>query len=224
MAKPLFSVQFESLSRRRFFRWMAGTAACAAAVAVPVAGAAEVVRIGPRERATSDIEAWNVGFISASRPNLTPAENENRTAELRAEIAGRNFGHLNVRGRWIGISGAEPVEEHAFLLFGNPDDSGNLKGFLRKIGRQFEQEAVVWKGYYSDALLFALKDLPALELKDGETKNLGRFHPSRIAQFHAMLRAREVGHWEDLGIWTTPSFFSRVPRRVLFDEDGNLAA
>jgi hypothetical protein len=61
------------LSRRRFFGWSA--AGITAAVSVPVAGGAEVIRIGPRERPASDIEAWNVGLISAGRPNCYSACN-----------------------------------------------------------------------------------------------------------------------------------------------------
>jgi len=45
-----------------------------------------------------------------------------------------------VRGRYIETHGspyARPVDEHAYLVFGNDDDSGNLKGFLRKYGRMY---------------------------------------------------------------------------------------
>ena len=35
----------------------------------------------------------------------------------------------------------------------------------------------MWKGYYRDVLLFALKDLPGLGTADGDVQNLGRFHP-----------------------------------------------
>ena len=132
--------------------------------------------------------------------------------QLRADI-GNRFGLYQVRGRYVPEPGAEPLEENAFLLFGSTDDSGNLKGFLRKFGRKFGQEAVIWKGYYRDVLLFALKDLPALSLANGEIKNLGRFQANVIGQYHALL-ARGVrgaaGQWAGLGIWTQPSFFNRV--------------
>jgi hypothetical protein len=52
-------------------------------------------------------------------------------------------------------------------------DSGNLKGFLRKAGRKFNQDGVVWNGYYRDVLLFALKDLPGLGTADGDVQNFG---------------------------------------------------
>jgi hypothetical protein len=73
-------------------------------VAAPVepveAAEPEVVRIGPPERPQSDIEAWNVGLITAYRRELTPVENEARDAELRTEIR-RCFGLLHLRGRYV---------------------------------------------------------------------------------------------------------------------------
>jgi hypothetical protein len=184
--------------------------------------ALEVIQITAPARAPSDIEAWNCGLITAYRPELTAAENKVRNAELQIEIGWR-FGLLNVRGRWIKDVGAEPTDGHAFLLIGNTDDSGNLKGFLRKFGRKFEQGAVIWKGYYRDVLLIALQDFPAVGMKNGDTKNLGRFHPRLMVQYFAMLSARRDGRWEDFGIWTQSSSFNRLSKRVLFDEAGNRA-
>jgi hypothetical protein len=114
-------------------------------------------------------------------------------------------------------AGAEPIEERAFLLQGNANDSGNLKGFLRKAGRKFGQEAVIWKGDGQGAVLFALKELPALGLRIGDKKNLGPFRTNQIARYHALLaRTQDAapGQWQDLGVWTMRSFFSRQSRRV----------
>jgi hypothetical protein len=56
------------------------------------------------------------------------------------------------------------------------------------------------------------KDLPALNLANGEIKNLGRFDPNLTGQYHALL-ARGLrgaaGQWAGLGIWTQPSFSNR---------------
>ena len=74
------------------------------------------------------------------------AENEARDAELRAEIRRHRFGLLYLRGRYIenyGLPCAMSTDEHAYLVRGNDDDSGNLKGFLRKYGRKYEQDGVI---------------------------------------------------------------------------------
>jgi hypothetical protein len=208
MAEAGFPHHRWQLDRRRFLTAAAATTAAFGPVAAPPACPVEIVRAGPRQRPEGDIEAWNVGLITAHRPGLTAAQNRGRMGELRADI-----GLYQVRGRYVPEPGAEPIEENAFRLFGSTDDSGNLKGLLRKFGRKFGQEAVIWKGYYRDVLLFALKDLPALGLANGETKNLGRFDPNLTGQYHALL-ARGLrgaaGQWAGLGIWTQPAFFNRV--------------
>jgi hypothetical protein len=215
MAKTDFPYHGGQLDRRRFLTAAAATTAAFGSVAAPRAEPVEIVRAGPRERPDGDIEAWNLGLITAHRPEFTAAENRRRMGELRADIGGR-FGLLQVLGRYVPKAGAVPVEERAFLLRGKANDSGNLKGFLRKAGRKFNQDGVIWKGAGQDAILFALKEWPVLGLVDGDKKNLGRLQRNQIGQCHALL-ARGwggSGQWEHLGVWTTPSFFSRQPRRV----------
>jgi hypothetical protein len=217
MAEAGFPHHRWQLDRRRFLTAAAATTAAFGPSAAPRAEPMEIVRAGPRQRPEDDIEAWNLGLITAHRPELTAAENRLRMGELRADI-GNGFGLFQLRGRYVPEPGAEPIEENAFLLFGSTDDSGNLKGFLRKFGRKFGQEAVIWKGYYRDVLLFALSDLRSIDVAAGETKTLGRFNLNRMAQYHSLVaRGRIVtsGRWEDFGIWTRPSFFNRVSARVV---------
>jgi hypothetical protein len=49
------------------------------------------------------------------------------------------FGLLHVRGRYVEnfrSPGARPIDVRGYLVIGNSDDSGNLKGLLRKYGRR----------------------------------------------------------------------------------------
>jgi hypothetical protein len=71
--------------------------------------------------------------------------------------------------------------------------SGNLKGFLRKAGRKFGRDAVIWKGDDQDVVLFALKEWPALGLRIGDKKNLWGFRPNRIGQYHTLLARGKGG-------------------------------
>jgi hypothetical protein len=185
MATQIFPTRPQRVNRRRFLMLTTATVA-STSVAAPVeqvdAAKPEVVRIGPPERPRTDIEAWNVGLISARRPELTPAENLTRDGELRTEIR-QCFGLLHLRGRYAagyGLPHVKTTEEYACFVISHSDDSGNLKGFLRKHGRKYGQDSVIYKGYYRDAVLLALRDLPALGMKDGETRSLGRFHPNRL--------------------------------------------
>jgi hypothetical protein len=229
------------VDRRRFL--ISATATIASAGHAPpveqvYAAGPEVVRIGPPERPRTDVEAWNVGLISARRPELMPAENLLRDSELRAEIR-QCFGLLHLRGRYVadhGLPHVKATEEYACFVSSHADDSGNLKGFLRKYGRKYGQDSVIYKGYYRDSVLLALRDLPALGMKDGETRNFGRFHPNRLGVLYTLmirggtyspgvaledLQSDGVdwlgGRWEDIGLWTPKSFFSRAERRVVFE-------
>ena len=58
---------------------------------------------------------------------------------------------------------ARPVDVHGYLVIGRSDDSGNLKGFLRKCGRKYDQRRAIHSDHYPDAELHALKDLPISE-------------------------------------------------------------
>lgn len=203
----------------------------------------EVIQMGPGERPRSDLESWNVGLITAYRPELSPADNEARDRELWSDLT--HFGRLHLRGRYIegyGTPRAVGKDVKAHVVVGNSDDSGNLKGMLRKWGRKFHQDAVIHKGYYRDAELHALADLPALGLGDGKKTGLGRFHPNRLGAFYTLMtrcgfcpppsHLEEVGleakgtdwlggRWDEIGLWTPRTFFNRTSRRIEFDEAGS---
>ena len=46
---------------------------------------------------------------------------------------------------------------------------------------------MIHKGYYRDALLLALRHLPALGMNDGDDQSLGRFHPNRLGLLHTLM-------------------------------------
>ena len=244
MATQIFPTRPQPVDRRRFLM-LATVTVASTSVPVEHVGAAgpEVIRIGPPERPRTDIEAWNVGLISAHRPELTSVENLIRDAELRTEIR-QCFGLLHLRGRYVadyGLPHVKTTEEYACFVSSHSDDSGNLKGLLRKYGRKYGQDSVIYKGYYRDAVLLALRDLPALGMKDGDTRSLGRFHPNRLGVLYTLMTRGGAfppgialedlqsgpnsvdwlrGRWEDIALWSPTSFFSRVERRVVFDETG----
>jgi hypothetical protein len=135
-----------NMNRRRFLLSATAMGVCTGASAIQEESGApmpEVITIGPRERPPSDIESWNLGLITASRPELSPEENEARNRELFFYLS--HFGRLHVRGRYCASYGTPPIEERAWLVIGWSDDSGNLKGALRKLGRKYEQDAVITK-------------------------------------------------------------------------------
>jgi hypothetical protein len=57
-------------------------------VAAPAAQALEVAGALPVQPTDGNVNAWNVGLITAHRPEVTPDENRGRMAELRADVWG----------------------------------------------------------------------------------------------------------------------------------------
>lgn len=228
--------QFERLDRRSFLTRLASTTIFAAIE--PANSQTEAAETPELVRISTVVDAWNVGIITAARPELIPTENAARNFDLHHEIRLNGFGCLNIRGRYVenyGTARANLVNEDGFLVFGNADDSGNLKGFLRKYGRKFEQDAVVHKGYYRDAHLHALKNLTDLGLTDGQGRSLDHFYPARIAYYYTLMMRRGAlflplgrvarhdtdwlgGRWEDVGLWMSKSFFNRSERQIVFEK------
>ncbi len=154
-------------------------------------------------------------------------------------------GPLLVRGRYVekrGLPDQRTTEIEAFLVFGSAEDSGNLKGLLRKYGRKYDQDLVVHKPYYQDAQLHVLRDLPNSGMSERDTKKIGRFSPGHVGTYLSLMtkrgafplppELREIrpnpgseqleGHWEEIEFWSYRVGFYIKPhhRRVYFDETG----
>jgi hypothetical protein len=229
------SKQHFNVNRRVFLGGLAGTTVSTTPAIAGRKDAECHLRLGP-ERPRTDAESWNIGIISAYRPDLSPSENLHRKMDLWDAFWDRYSLPLHLRGKFVPSPGAEPVEQHAFFLHSEADDSGNLKGFIRRIGRQFGIRSIIHKGYRRDVMLHALQDLPLLGMKDRETKSLGQFNPRHLARYIAvMTRAMALpndvwaetrpspdfidengGAWTDFGIWTQRTFFNRTSRQLPF--------
>ena len=175
------------LNRRDF---LVGTAAVAC---VPVYAAGASPRVAsPR----SAFEKSNFGLI------LAP-EDASDDVDLRIEL-GRHFRYLHVRAR----------DQHGYYVQSRENDSGNLKGLLKKHGRRLSQDAVLHKPAHQDVFLYATRDLSRLAMSLGDCRSLGRFRADRLGE---LLTTMTGNVWEDIGLYTPKSFFSRSERRVGFD-------
>ena len=244
MASTLKSDQLKAIDRRRFLSFAAVLPACAGVAGVQGEPSPEVIRLGPPERPGTDIEGCNLGLITAYRPEFSPPENQARNRELWSDLA-RFCGRLLVRGRYIenrGVLDRRTIEVEAFLVFGNPDDSGNLKGLLRKIGRRYGQGAVIHKPYYRDVQLYALADLPGFGMSDRDIRSLGRFCPDFVGSYLTLMIRQNAdlepfanfghrsnagcdqlgGQWEEINFWAYWSgpYPKRSLRRVYLDDSG----
>lgn len=121
-------------------------------------------------RILTHIEKRNIGFISAFRGgSVTPlAQNRARNRQLQQDIRQAGFGYLRVIGSWPENEGTpeeQQVVEESFLVIGSEaDDSGNLRGFLKKAGAKYQQDAVIFKPWNTTtAYLIFMSNPSALE-------------------------------------------------------------
>lgn len=95
-----------------------------------------------------------VGFISAHRANLSPAENNKRTKELKKSLKKHGYTPVRVRGEYIEDHNGKkvPVKEKSFIIHSGqlPPRSGRPKmdhlrvlRDLKKHGEQYDQDTVL---------------------------------------------------------------------------------
>lgn len=90
-----------------------------------------------------------VGFISASRGNLSPAENNKRTKELKRSLKRHGYTPVPVRGEYIEDHNGEKkkVKEKSFMIHsGQPYNDPGHATFLKHLkshGEQFGQDTVL---------------------------------------------------------------------------------
>jgi hypothetical protein len=95
-----------------------------------------------------------VGFISASRGNLSPAENNKRTNELRTSLKQHGYSPIPVKGEYIEDHNGEKkkVKEKTFMIHsgqhparakGNIEDHATFLGHLKKHGEKYGQDTVL---------------------------------------------------------------------------------
>ena len=122
--------QLQGIDRRKLLLSVAAVPACAD---IPEAQDIYPGAARSEEQPSTNIQARNLGLITAHRAELSAKDNQARNRELWCDLA--LCGRVLVRARYVLPDGAA-IEAQAFLVFGNPDDSGNLKGLLRKLGRK----------------------------------------------------------------------------------------
>lgn len=132
----------------------------------------------------------NIGIMTAHRGEFDAKENEKRNRELASLIRASKFGFIPVTGYYIENQGQEneqKVEEKSFLIISSKDDSGRLKGFIKKMGAKFNQDSVLYKNAEDpDAFLIGTVTgrWPG---KDVEVR-AGKFVPQKIGQFYTKMR------------------------------------
>jgi hypothetical protein len=154
----------------------------------------------------------NIGIISAFRGRYTKQENMKRSSDLESLIRAAGFGFYRLEGHYIEGYGSEQskdVKERSYLIIGNKgDDSGNLKGFLRKMGGKFNQDSVLYKPFDSKAAVLIGtqaqdEDGNAVEFPGmGKEFSVGEFKPMKVNQFYSKMKGKPFV-FESYGIQKT---------------------
>ncbi len=149
---------------------------------------------GGLSRVLQHTKERNIGMITAHRGVHTPEENKERNELLKADIKDNGYGYKHVKGVYVenhGKADAKPVEEHSFLVIGKKgNDSGALKGFLKKHGTKYDQDSILHKAHDDDdAHLIGTNDT-GYPGKDKEA-NVGKFHPDRAGEFYSKLKGKD---------------------------------
>lgn len=147
-------------------------------------------------RVYAHTQGKNVGIISAFRggEERTPAQNEAAHRELGEKIRSAGFGRIRVQGHYIedkGSLNARPVYEKSWLVIGKDGpDSGNLLGNMKKWGREYNQDSVLYKPHdQRNAALHGTKEdvWPGA----GNAENVGEWHPNRTSEFLTLIRGKK---------------------------------
>jgi hypothetical protein len=121
----------------------------------------------------------NVGVVCGSKNGQPADERQAASRSLQWDIRER-FGIIPVEGYYAerkGTPDEERVKARFYLVIGKKgNDSGNLKGYLRKLALKYDQEAVLLKRH--DSLIAELHH------RDGRVRLAGNWHPERISQYY----------------------------------------
>lgn len=144
----------------------------------------------------------DTGLISAFRNRkgkcndgdlYTRKEKLQRNSSLKAKLLNLGFGCTKVIGDYIenmGTPDERSVKEESFFVV-DYKDLGNLEKVLKKLGEEFDQDAVIYVEKGGDkATLIGTSRCPDLYLGYGKTMNIGSPHFSERGEMMTKIRGR----------------------------------
>jgi hypothetical protein len=150
------------------------------------------------QHVVSNPKMKNWGVVTASRGELTPAENKQRNKELENDLRKLGYGFVHVDGMWQECR--KPDTEYKDC----PDDmkvpTEEKSLFIPNISQQHIQ--ALGKKYQQDSVLFADEKTKAngeatfIDSKSGEAFNIGKFAPGKVAQGYSKMKGGKVFTFE----------------------------
>ena len=150
------------------------------------------------QHVVSNPKMKNWGVVTASRGELSKAENKKRNKELEADLRKMGYGFVHVDGMWRECKDQTieykncpeemrvPTEEKSLFI---PNIS---KEDVQKLGNKYQQDSVL----FADAETRARGEATFIDSKSGESFNIGKFSPGKIAQGYSKMKGGKVFTFE----------------------------
>lgn len=150
------------------------------------------------QHVVSNPKMKNWGVVTASRGELSKAENKKRNKELEADLRKMGYGFVHVDGMWQECRKPDteykdcpddmkvPTEEKSLFI---PNIS---KEDVQKLGNKYQQDSVL----FADAETRARGEATFIDSKSGESFNIGKFSPGKIAQGYSKMKGGKVFTFE----------------------------
>lgn len=150
------------------------------------------------QHVVSNPKMKNWGVVTASRGELTPAENKQRNKELENDLRKLGYGFVHVDGMWQECRKPNteykdcpddmkvPTEEKSLFI---PNIS---KEHIQALGKKYQQDSVL----FADEKTKANGEATFIDSKSGESFNIGKFAPGKIAQGYSKMKGGKVFTFE----------------------------
>ena len=142
----------------------------------------------------SNPKVKNWGVVTASRGELTPAQNKQRNKELENDLRKLGYGYVHVDGMWQECRKPNteykdcpddmkvPTEEKSLFI---PNIS---KEHIQSLGKKYQQDSVL----FADEETKAKGEATFIDSKSGESFNIGKFAPGKVAQGYSKMKGDKV--------------------------------
>jgi len=150
------------------------------------------------QHVVSNPKMKNWGVVTASRGELTPAENKQRNKELENDLRKLGYGFVHVDGMWQECRKPDteykdcpddmkvPTEEKSLFI---PNIS---QEHIQALGKKYQQDSVL----FADEKTKAKGEATFIDSKSGEAFNIGKFAPGKIAQGYSKMKGGKVFTFE----------------------------
>lgn len=142
----------------------------------------------------------NIGMITAYRGDYSKQQNETRNSNLISDIRSAGFGFVPVVGHYIENPGTPEemkVIEKSFVVISSADDSGRLKGFLKRMGVKYNQDSVLYKDASEEQAVLigtASGRWPGLNVEH----KVGTWHANKIDNYYTQMKGHRSFRFESV--------------------------